>query len=76
MSTWSSRKVCGDLEAALPESSGEHDHVHLLAEYPAEGAGVGAREQPQGVSARRAVVQRHGRCKELRQNPAVRSSLV
>ncbi len=28
------RDVCEDFEAALVEFNGEHDHVHLLVEYP------------------------------------------
>lgn len=28
------RGVCADFEAALVEFNGEHDHVHLLIEYP------------------------------------------
>lgn len=27
-------KVCGDFEAELVEFDGEHDHVHLLVNYP------------------------------------------
>ena len=33
------RKVRSDFSAELREFTGEDDHVHLLAEYPAEGGG-------------------------------------
>lgn len=33
------RKVRSEFSAELREFTGEDDHVHLLAEYPAEGGG-------------------------------------
>ena len=27
-------KLCADFDATLVEINGEHDHVHLLVEYP------------------------------------------
>jgi putative transposase len=47
------RKVCGDFGAELREFNGEHDHVHLLVEYPPKVAVAGLVNSLKGVSARR-----------------------
>jgi putative transposase len=47
------RKVCGDFGADLREFNGEHDHVHLLVEYPPKMAVSALVNSLKGVSARR-----------------------
>jgi putative transposase len=46
-------KVCQDFEAALVESNGEDDHVHLLVEYPPTVAISHLVNSLKGVSSRR-----------------------
>lgn len=45
-------KVCGDFEAQLIEMDGEHDHVHLLVEYPPKLAVSALVNSLKGVSSR------------------------
>lgn len=47
------RKVCADFEAILREFNGEHDHVHLLVEYPPKVSVSALVNSLKGVSARR-----------------------
>ncbi|MFE3054658.1 IS200/IS605 family transposase [Nocardia sp. NPDC059239] len=47
------RDVCADFEAELVEFNGEHDHVHLLVEYPPKLAVSKLVNSLKGVSARR-----------------------
>lgn len=47
------RNVCLDFEAALVEFNGEHDHVHLLIEYPPKVAISKLVNSLKGVSARK-----------------------
>lgn len=47
------RDVCLDFEAALVEFNGEHDHVHLLIEYPPKVAISKLVNSLKGVSARK-----------------------
>jgi putative transposase len=47
------RKVCEDFEAELKEFNGEHDHVHLLINYPPKVAVSKLVNSLKGVSARR-----------------------
>ena len=47
------RKVCDDFGAVLREFNGEHDHVHLLVEYPPKVAVSALVNSLKGVSARR-----------------------
>jgi putative transposase len=46
-------KVCIDFEAQLIEMDGEHDHVHLLIEYPPKVAVSHLVNSLKGVSSRR-----------------------
>ena len=46
-------KVCQDFGAVLAECNGEHDHVHLLVEYPPKVAVSALVNSLKGVSARR-----------------------
>lgn len=45
--------VCLDLEAALVEINGEHDHIHLLIEYPPKVAITKLVNSLKGISARK-----------------------
>jgi putative transposase len=45
-------KVCRNFEAQLIEMDGEHDHVHLLVEYPPKLAVSGLVNSLKGVSSR------------------------
>ena len=45
-------KVCRDFEAQLIEMDGEHDHVHLLVEYPPKVAVSALVNSLKGVSSR------------------------
>ncbi|WP_028997949.1 IS200/IS605 family transposase [Azohydromonas australica] len=45
-------KVCEDFEARLVEMDGEHDHVHLLVEYPPKVAVSALVNSLKGVSSR------------------------
>ena len=47
------REVCADFTAELVEFNGEHDHVHLLVEYPPKVAVSKLVNSLKGVSARR-----------------------
>lgn len=47
------RNVCRDFEATLVEFNGEHDHVHLLIEYPPKVAISKLVNSLKGVSARK-----------------------
>jgi putative transposase len=47
------RDVCADFGADLVEFNGEHDHVHLLVEYPPKVSASGLVNSLKGVSARR-----------------------
>jgi putative transposase len=47
------RNVCLDFEATLVEFNGEHDHVHLLIEYPPKVAISKMVNSLKGVSARK-----------------------
>lgn len=47
------RKVCSDFAAELVEFNGEHDHVHLLVEYPPKVAVSALVNSLKGVSSRR-----------------------
>ena len=47
------RQVCADSGADLVEFNGEHDHVHLLAEYPPKVAVSTLVNSLKGVSSRR-----------------------
>ncbi len=47
------RDVCTDFDATLVEFNGEHDHVHLLVEYPPKVAVSRLVNSLKGVSARR-----------------------
>ena len=47
------RNVCPDFEATLVEFNGEHDHVHLLIEYPPKVAISKMVNSLKGVSARK-----------------------
>jgi len=47
------REVCEDFGARLIEFNGEHDHVHLLAEYPPKVAISALVNSLKGVSSRR-----------------------
>lgn len=44
--------VCADFEATLVEMDGEHDHVHLLIEYPPKMAVAALVNSLKGVSSR------------------------
>ena len=44
--------VCADFEAELVEMNGEHDHVHLLIEYPPKEAVTNLVNSLKGVSSR------------------------
>jgi len=44
--------VCSDFEAELVEVDGEHDHVHLLVEYPPKVAVSSLVNSLKGVSSR------------------------
>jgi putative transposase len=46
-------KVCDDFDAKLIEMDGEHDHVHLLLEYPPKVAVSVLVNSLKGVSSRR-----------------------
>lgn len=46
-------EVCDDFQARLVEFNGEHDHVHLLVEYPPKVAISKLVNSLKGVSARR-----------------------
>jgi len=45
-------KVCKDFDARLVEMDGEHDHVHLLVEYPPKVAVSALVNSLKGVSSR------------------------
>lgn len=45
-------KVCANVDAALIEMDGEHDHVHLLVEYPHKVAVSALVNSLKGVSSR------------------------
>lgn len=45
-------KVCDDFDAKLVEIDGEHDHVHLLLEYPPKTAVSAMVNSLKGVSSR------------------------
>ncbi len=45
-------RVCGDFEATLVQCDGEHDHVHLLVEYPPKVAVSNLVRSLKGVSSR------------------------
>ena len=62
------RKVCGDFEATLKEFNGEHDHVHLLIEYPPKVAVSALVNSLKGVSARRLRSEYAGRVNRARVN--------
>lgn len=55
------RKACDDFGAALREFNGEHDHVHLLVEYPPKVAVSALVNSLKGVSARRLRTEFTGR---------------
>jgi putative transposase len=46
------RKVCADFDAQLKEFNGEHDHVHLLVNYPPKVSVSTLVNSLKGVSAR------------------------
>lgn len=50
--------ICNDFEATLVEMDGEHDHVHLLVEYPPKIALSKLVNSLKGVSSR--LVRQHG----------------
>ena len=52
-------KVCEDFEADLVEFDGEHDHVHLLVNYPPKVSISKLVNSLKGVSSRK-LRQRHG----------------
>lgn len=62
------RKVCGDFEASLREFNGEHDHVHLLVEYPPKVPVSALVNSLKGVSARRLRSEYTGRVNRARMN--------
>jgi putative transposase len=62
------RKVCADFEAVLREFNGEHDHVHLLVDYPPKVAISALVNSLKGVSARRLRSQYTGRVNRARIN--------
>jgi putative transposase len=62
------RKVCADFEAVLREFNGEHDHVHLLVDYPPKVAISALVNSLKGVSARRPRPQYTGRVNRARIN--------
>ena len=47
------RNVCGDFDAELVEFNSEHDHVHLLVDYPPKVPVARLVNSLKGVSARR-----------------------
>jgi putative transposase len=47
------RQVCADFDAELAEFNGEHDHVHLLVEYPPKVPVSTLVNSLKGVSSRR-----------------------
>lgn len=47
------RKVCDDFGAVMREFNGEHDHVHLLVEYPPKVSVSALVNSLKGASARR-----------------------
>jgi len=64
------REICADFGADLAEFNGEHDHVHLLVEYPPKVAvsvhvnslnGVSGRRLRQDLTGRVNRVSMHGR---------------
>jgi putative transposase len=64
----SMRKVCGDFEAVLREFNGEHDHVHLLVEYPPKVSVSALVNSLKGVSARRLRAEYAGPANRARTN--------
>lgn len=54
------RQVCADFSADLVNFNGEHDHVHLLVEYPPKVAVANLVNSLKGVSARRLRYQHTG----------------
>lgn len=62
------RKVCGDFEAVLREFNGEHDHVHLLVEYPPKVPVSALVNSLKGASARRLRTEYAGRINRARVN--------
>jgi putative transposase len=55
------RKVCGDFDAELREFNAEHDHVHLVVQYPSKVAVSALVNSLKGVSSRRLRSQFTGR---------------
>lgn len=62
------RKVCADFEADLREFNGEHDHVHLLVEYPPKVSVSALVNSLKGVSARMLRNEYTGRVNRARMN--------
>ena len=62
------RKVCDDFGAVLREFNGEHDHVHLLVEYPPKVSVSALVNSLKGVSARMLRSEYTGRVNRVRVN--------
>ena len=62
------RKVCDDFGAVLREFNGEHDHVHLLVEYPPKVSVSALVNSLKGASARRLRSQYAGKVNRARMN--------
>jgi putative transposase len=62
------RKVCGDFEATLCEFNGEHDHVHLIVEYPPKVPVSALVNSLKGASARRLRSEYPGKVNRARMN--------
>jgi putative transposase len=62
------RKVCGDFEATLREFNGEHDHVHLMVEYPPKVPVSALVNSLKGASARRLRSEYTGKVNRARMN--------
>src|ERR1700749_5042466 len=61
-------KVCEDFEADLREFNGEHDHVHLLVNYPPKVSVSALVNSLKGVSARMLRSQYTGKVNQARMN--------
>ena len=62
------RKVCDDFEAVLRDFNGEHDHVHLLVEYPPKVSVSALVNSLKGASARRLRSEYTGKVNRARMN--------
>ena len=62
------RKVCDDFGAVMREFNGEHDHVHLLVEYPPKVSVSALVNSLKGASARRLRSEYTGKVNRARMN--------